>query len=316
MRAAPLAAARADRREAAAARGRGRPWLSRCGASPSSPTTWPTTTDRTLRELADEGRRLGLELVVPADEAAKHGLSGAHGYRVVDDDELRAVDLCLVLGGDGTILRALGRMLGSGVPTTGVNFGNVGFLAGMRQADWRAGLERITRRQLHDHRAAHRRGALERRPPHGRQRHRARPRALAARRAARLRSLRHPGRRDAVRRHDRRLTGRLDRLQPVVRRAARGLGRRRPRAQLHRPPLARLPAARAAPRPRHPREQRLARPTKPRCSPTVPRWAACAAARPSRSPPARPARGCSSVEGGSFYHNVEEKLFNRARHAF
>jgi NAD+ kinase len=102
------------------------------------------TTDRTLRDLADEARRLGLELVVPADEADKHRLSGADGYRVVDDDELRAVDLCLVLGGDGTILRALGRMLGSGVPTTGVNFGNVGFLAGMHQVDWRTGLERIT----------------------------------------------------------------------------------------------------------------------------------------------------------------------------
>ena len=34
-------------------------------------------------------------------------------------------------------------MLGSGVPTTGVNFGNVGFLAGMRQADWRTAFERI-----------------------------------------------------------------------------------------------------------------------------------------------------------------------------
>ena len=102
------------------------------------------TTDRTLRELADEGRRLGLDLVVPADEAAKHRLSDDQGYRVVADDELRSVDLCLVLGGDGTILRALGRMLGSGVPTTGVNFGNVGFLAGMRQVDWRAGLERIS----------------------------------------------------------------------------------------------------------------------------------------------------------------------------
>ncbi len=102
------------------------------------------TTDRTLHDLAAEAKRLGLELMVPPDEADKHRLSGSDGYRIVDDDELRAVDLCLVLGGDGTILRALGRMLGSGVPTTGVNFGNVGFLAGMRQADWRSGLEHIT----------------------------------------------------------------------------------------------------------------------------------------------------------------------------
>jgi len=105
----------------------------------------PRTTAATLRDLAAEAPRLGLELVVPADERVKHGLEDGDGYRVVDDDELRTVDLCLVLGGDGTILRALGRMLGSGVPTTGVNFGNVGFLAGMRRGDWRTGLERIVR---------------------------------------------------------------------------------------------------------------------------------------------------------------------------
>jgi len=106
--------------------------------------TDPRTTAATLRELAAEGHRLGLDLVVPLDEGVKHGLDAADGFRVVGDDELRTVDLCLVLGGDGTILRALGRMLGSGVPTTGVNFGNVGFLAGLRRSDWREGLERIT----------------------------------------------------------------------------------------------------------------------------------------------------------------------------
>jgi NAD+ kinase len=107
--------------------------------------TDPRTTAATLADLATEGHRLGLDLVVPLDEGVKHGFDAANGFRVVGDDELRRVDLCLVLGGDGTILRALGRMLGSGVPTTGVNFGNVGFLAGMRRSDWREGLERITR---------------------------------------------------------------------------------------------------------------------------------------------------------------------------
>ena len=105
----------------------------------------PRITARPLRELADEGRRLGLDLVVPVDERDKHGLAESDGFRTVDDDELRHVDLCLVLGGDGTILRALGRMLGSGVPTTGVNFGNVGFLATLQQHDWQGGLERIVR---------------------------------------------------------------------------------------------------------------------------------------------------------------------------
>jgi NAD+ kinase len=42
-----------------------------------------------------------------------------------DDGDL---DLLLVLGGDGTMLRALRATLGAGVPVLGINFGRVGFL--------------------------------------------------------------------------------------------------------------------------------------------------------------------------------------------
>ena len=38
------------------------------------------------------------------------------------------LDLLVVLGGDGTMLRALRATLGSGIPVFGVNFGRVGFL--------------------------------------------------------------------------------------------------------------------------------------------------------------------------------------------
>ena len=51
-------------------------------------------------------------------------------------------DLAFVLGGDGTMLRALQRFLGAGVPVFGVNFGRVGFLASVDGDDLEAGVGR------------------------------------------------------------------------------------------------------------------------------------------------------------------------------
>jgi NAD+ kinase len=62
------------------------------------------------------------------EEVAKHDLQPAEGLDLdapLSDD----VDLCVVLGGDGTILRALRRYAGTSVPVFAVNFGEVGFLA-------------------------------------------------------------------------------------------------------------------------------------------------------------------------------------------
>lgn len=51
-------------------------------------------------------------------------------------------DLCLVLGGDGTILHALRRFAGTDVPVFGVNFGTVGFLAAVERGDAETGIAR------------------------------------------------------------------------------------------------------------------------------------------------------------------------------
>ena len=49
------------------------------------------------------------------------------GVEVVEDPE--SAQLAVAVGGDGTILRTLARLLGTEVPVIGVNFGRVGFLA-------------------------------------------------------------------------------------------------------------------------------------------------------------------------------------------
>ena len=61
------------------------------------------------------------------------------GVEVVDDGD---AELVVVLGGDGTMLRALKHCLTNGVPVLGVNFGRVGFLTALGSADLEEGLAR------------------------------------------------------------------------------------------------------------------------------------------------------------------------------
>src|SRR5262245_54180904 len=53
------------------------------------------------------------------------------GAEIVPEDQLaEACELCVVLGGDGTMLRAARVVADAGRPVLGVNLGQVGFLAG------------------------------------------------------------------------------------------------------------------------------------------------------------------------------------------
>ncbi|HYY64892.1 MAG TPA: NAD(+)/NADH kinase [Gaiellaceae bacterium] len=54
-------------------------------------------------------------------------------------------DLAVTLGGDGSMLRAFHRFLGTGVPVIGVNFGRVGFLTSIRAEEMEEGLARAFR---------------------------------------------------------------------------------------------------------------------------------------------------------------------------
>jgi NAD+ kinase len=89
----------------------------------------PSETAGALKRLCDTAERLGVTLFFDGEETRKHGLQPSAQCFVVNAEVPKDVDLCLCLGGDGTILHALRLYAGTGVPVFGVNFGEVGFLA-------------------------------------------------------------------------------------------------------------------------------------------------------------------------------------------
>jgi NAD+ kinase len=85
-------------------------------------------TGTALRELIAAARRAGVVLRFNADETSKHQVRPGEGIEL-DSTQVDDVDMCIVMGGDGTILTALRHYAGTGVPVFAVNFGEVGFLA-------------------------------------------------------------------------------------------------------------------------------------------------------------------------------------------
>lgn len=81
-----------------------------------------------LARLESVAKQEGVELIVVATDA-----------QAPPD----GVDVAIVLGGDGTILRALQRFLDTGVPVIGVNFGRVGFLSAIPRDELERGVARV-----------------------------------------------------------------------------------------------------------------------------------------------------------------------------
>lgn len=86
------------------------------------------STSEGLDRLIAAARVAGVTLRFTADETSKHDLRSAPGLELGAEVAMD-VDVCVVLGGDGTILTALRTYRGTGVPVFAVNYGEVGFLA-------------------------------------------------------------------------------------------------------------------------------------------------------------------------------------------
>jgi NAD+ kinase len=108
----------------------------------------PQETRAALFELAAIAARTGAVLVLDAEETAKYDLGEAVAGIEIDAPPDIAVDLCVTLGGDGTILRALRAYAGAPVPVFGVNYGQVGFLATVEPERLGEGFERALGGQL------------------------------------------------------------------------------------------------------------------------------------------------------------------------
>ena len=101
----------------------------------------PEDTTPALHDLARRAAADGVTLRLDAEETRKHGLAPGPGLELdapIEDD----VELCVVLGGDGTILRALQQYAGTGVPVFAVNFGEIGFLATIEPEEIEEGMRR------------------------------------------------------------------------------------------------------------------------------------------------------------------------------
>jgi NAD+ kinase len=102
--------------------------------------THPEQTSDAVRKALSAAAGAGCTIYASEDEFAKHGdaIAGAKPLEALAERP----DLCLVFGGDGTILKAMRGYAESDVAVFGFNYGTIGFLAAVERGDLGDGLAR------------------------------------------------------------------------------------------------------------------------------------------------------------------------------
>ena len=105
----------------------------------------PQVAQDALRVSLDIFRAGEIEVLAPRMEWEKHAefLDAAGVKKLSSARGLDEVDLCLVLGGDGTMLRAFHLTRDRCIPVAGVNLGRVGFLTTINRYELEQGVLRL-----------------------------------------------------------------------------------------------------------------------------------------------------------------------------
>jgi NAD+ kinase len=103
--------------------------------------THPAQTADAVRVTVAAAQAAGCRVLAEREEIDKHG-DAAAGIEAIPELPGEA-EACVVLGGDGTILKALRACADTDVPVFGINFGTVGFLAAVERDELGSGLERL-----------------------------------------------------------------------------------------------------------------------------------------------------------------------------
>jgi NAD+ kinase len=100
------------------------------------------------RQVIEALRGHGVVVRVLAEDAADLQVEAGEGIELVAEDHAAAgCELAVVLGGDGTILRAAELTHGTSTPLLGVNLGHVGFLAEAESEDIDSTIDSIVARR-------------------------------------------------------------------------------------------------------------------------------------------------------------------------
>ncbi|HEY7633189.1 MAG TPA: NAD(+)/NADH kinase [Thermoleophilaceae bacterium] len=100
-------------------------------------------TSASVHRVIDELIAAGMEVRADTDEVEKHGLSAREGLTLGAEPAEDGTELAVVLGGDGTMLRAMRMFAGRDVPVFSFNYGAIGFLATVEKDDLDEGIRRV-----------------------------------------------------------------------------------------------------------------------------------------------------------------------------